>query len=363
VSFHEHGVPSYAVAICHAVVSGAIIADLGLNRPATRRFSRIGSSEAERASLRAAIEKAAWLDLELLLETYDAVQHEARLQAAEELEAFDARIRSVLGAVGAATTEVEGSVQLVAASVERTSRQVAAVASASDQASVNVQTVAGAAEELSASIGEVSAQVAKAAGIARDANEAAQRTDATVQGLAASAQKIGDVVSLIHSIAGQTNLLALNATIEAARAGDAGKGFAVVASEVKSLDNQTAKATEEISAQITAMQGVTREAVEAIRSIGQVIGDMDRVAAAIAAAVEQQRASTQEIAGNVHKAAIGTQDVASNIAGVNDAAQESGAAAGQVLGVVRTLAQQAQALQAAVDELVARGRSARREAA
>jgi methyl-accepting chemotaxis protein len=346
------------------VVAGAIIADLGLDRPVVRRFARIGlGQDANRERLRTAIEKAAWLDLEILLETYDAVQQEARARAAGELEAFDAKVRTVLGAVGSATTEVEGSVQLVAASVERTSQQAAAVASASDRASVNVQTVAGAAEELSASIGEVSAQVAKAAGIARDANEAAQRTDATVQGLAASAQKIGDVVSLIHSIAGQTNLLALNATIEAARAGDAGKGFAVVASEVKSLANQTARATEEISAQITAMQGVTREAVEAIRSIGQVIGDMDRVAAAIAAAVEQQRASTQEIAGNVHKAAIGTQDVASNIAGVNDAAQESGVAAGQVLSVVRALAQQAGALREAVDELVASGRSSRQEAA
>src|SRR5262249_6109079 len=161
-------------------------------------------------------------------------------------------------------------------------------AAASEQASTNVQTVASAAEELSASIAEISRQVSQAAKVAGDAVSRATATNQSVAALAEGAQKIGDVVKLINDIAGQTNLLALNATIEAARAGEAGKGFAVVASEVKSLANQTAKATDEIAAQIQGIQASTKDAVTAIREIAGVIGQVSEISTTIAAAVEEQ---------------------------------------------------------------------------
>jgi methyl-accepting chemotaxis protein len=179
-----------------------------------------------------------------------------------------------------------------------------------------------------------------------------------VQGLSAAAQKIGDVVKLISDIASQTNLLALNATIEAARAGDAGKGFAVVASEVKSLANQTAKATEEISAQVASMQGATNDAVQAIHSIGGTIGTINEIATTIASAVEEQGAATQEIARNVQEAAQGTGQVSSNIVGVNQAASETGAASSQVLASAEELGKQAETLRADVDQFLANIRAA-----
>src|SRR6185437_16204677 len=161
-------------------------------------------------------------------------------------------------------------------------------ASASEQTSANVQTVAASAEEMTSSISEIGRQVTQAATIAKQAVADAQRTNGTVNTLAEAAQKIGQVVQLIQDIASQTNLLALNATIEAARAGEAGKGFAVVASEVKSLANQTAKATEEIAGQIAAIQGATGSVVTAIRGIGGTIGEMSEIATAIASAIEEQ---------------------------------------------------------------------------
>ncbi len=204
----------------------------------------------------------------------------------------------------------------------------------------------------------MASQVGKAAGIAREANEATRRTEATVQHLTAAAHKIGDVIGLISNIAGQTNLLALNATIEAARAGDAGKGFAVVASEVKSLASQTAKATEEISGQISVMQSSTQAAVEAIHGIAQIVDDMDRIAAAIAAAIEEQRAATQEIARSVQQAANGTRQVSGSVGGVAEAARSSGAAATEMLGVAQDLSQQAAALRGAMEAFLAKVRTA-----
>jgi methyl-accepting chemotaxis protein len=282
-------------------------------------------------------------------------RREAVLHVARE---FETEVAGIAHGVTGGVTRLEAGAKTVAGSVEQTGQEVSAAAAASEEASAHVQSVASAAEELSASIAEVAGQVGKAAGIARDANDATRRTEATVQDLTAAAHKIGDVIGLINNIAGQTNLLALNATIEAARAGDAGKGFAVVASEVKSLASQTAKATEEISGQIAVMQNSTQAAVEAIHGIAKIVDDMDQIATTIAAAIEEQRAATQEIARSVQQAANGTRQVSGSVGGVAGAARSSGTAASEMLGVAEDLSRQAVALRGAMDGFLAKVRAA-----
>src|SRR6266403_1363519 len=239
---------------------------------------------------------------------------------------FEATVRTALDGLQKSANSMQATAQSMSATADQSSALVNAVASAAEETSVNVQTVSAGTEELSSSIAEIGRQVVTSAQIARKAVEEAGATDATVQGLADNASRISVVVDLIQVIASQTNLLALNATIEAARAGEAGRGFAVVASEVKNLANQTAKATDEITGQISAMQGATGEAVVAIQSIGGTISSINEIATTIAAAVEEQGAATQEIARNVQGAAEGTHQVSANIVGVNQAAAETGAA-------------------------------------
>ncbi len=274
------------------------------------------------------------------------------------IASFESQVAGILGTLASAATEMNQTAESMSATAEETSRQSSAVAAASEEATTNVQTVASAAEELSASVAEISRQVAQSTEISGQAVEEVSRTNATVKGLAEAAQKIGDVVQLINDIASQTNLLALNATIEAARAGEAGKGFAVVASEVKSLANQTAKATEEIGAQIGAIQNATGGAVQAIEGIGGTIAKVSEIATTIASAVEEQGAATQEIARNVQQAAAGTTEVSSNIAGVSEAAQQTGAASAQVLATAGDLAKQSEVLKAEVDDFLAKVRAA-----
>jgi methyl-accepting chemotaxis protein len=252
-----------------------------------------------------------------------------------------------------AANSMENTARSMSMTAEKTNGQTVTVAAAAEQASASVHTVASAAEELSASISEIGRQVSKSSGIAGQAVSDAQRTDQTVQKLAETAQKIGEVVDLIRNIANQTNLLALNATIEAARAGEAGKGFAVVASEVKSLANQTAKATEDITAQIAEIQGATKEAVEAIRGIGTVIGEISNIAVSLSAAIEQQGAATQEIVRNVHQAAGGTKDVTENITHVKEATAVTGEAAHQVLSAANELNDHAGRLNSEVTAFIA----------
>jgi methyl-accepting chemotaxis protein len=297
---------------------------------------------------------------ELALAQRAEQEQKAQRQVAIEqhIATFEGSVRSSLDALASAATEMRATSQGMSATAEETSAQATTVAAAAEQASVNVQTVASATEELSSSVAEIGRQVTQSSKIAGQAVDEAGRTNATVQGMSAAAQKIGDVVKLISDIASQTNLLALNATIEAARAGDAGKGFAVVASEVKSLANQTAKATEEIAAQVAAMQGATGDAVQAIESIGGTIGTINEIASTIASAVEEQGAATQEIARNVQEAAQGTNQVSSIIAGVNQAAGETGAAASQVLASAEELGRQAETLRADVDGFLAKIRAA-----
>lgn len=270
-------------------------------------------------------------------------------QLAQITSEFETTVNSVLATFSSAATEMQSSAQTMSATAEQTSQQSTAVAAASEEASSNVQTVASAAEELTSSISEITRQIDESARIAREGVEDAEKANERVQGLAMAASKIGEVVDLINDIASQTNLLALNATIEAARAGEAGKGFAVVATEVKSLADQTAKATEEIGSQIAEIQGATNDAVEAIRGIGETIGKVDGIATSIAAAMEEQGASTSEIASSVQSASAGTQEVSSNIAGVTQAASETGNAATGVLNATKELNEQANVLRSAVD--------------
>ena len=291
------------------------------------------------------------------IEAEQAKEREAKEKRAKQIEQasqeFDATVTSVLKTVASAATEMEATSQTMSATAEQTAQQSNAVASASEQATSNVQTAALAAEELSSSINEITQQVSQSAKIAQKAVEETERTNQTVESLAQAAQKIGEVVELITDIASQTNLLALNATIEAARAGDAGKGFAVVASEVKSLATQTAKATEDIGAQITTIQTVTQDAVGAISGISKTIQEINEIATSIASAVEQQGAATQEIARNVQEAATGTQEVSNNIAGVTAAAAETGTAAEQMKGASASLSQEAEKLGQEVEKFLA----------
>ncbi|HVI53328.1 MAG TPA: methyl-accepting chemotaxis protein [Candidatus Sulfotelmatobacter sp.] len=266
---------------------------------------------------------------------------------------FESNVKHVVDAVTAAATQMQSTSQAMASVAEEASRQSTAVAAASEQAANNVQTVAAAAEELSASISEISQQVSQASDVSAEAVTVADVANGVMHGLDEATARIGEVVNLINDIASQTNLLALNATIEAARAGDAGKGFAVVANEVKHLANQTAKATDEISGQIGAVQDSTGKAVIAIGQITTIINRISEINSTIASAVEEQGAATQEIARNVDQAAAGTQEVSSNIVGVNQAAGEAGKAANEVLSAAGELGRQATELSQQVDSFIA----------
>jgi methyl-accepting chemotaxis protein len=282
-------------------------------------------------------------------------QRQLMLKMSDDLESS---VGGIAGAVASASTELKSTAESMSGMTEETSTQSTAVASAAEQTTSNVQTVASAAEQLASSVQEITRQIVKAQEVTVEAVQTGEKANATVQTMAEMSQKIGDVVELISDIAAQTNLLALNATIEAARAGEAGKGFAVVASEVKSLANQTAKATEEISEQIGQVQGVTTETVDAIEQMGAVMGNINEITASIASAMEEQGAATQEITRNAQEAAQGTQAVSSSIQQVETASRESGEAAESVLTASGELSRQAEDLQGQLGTFLSQLRAA-----
>jgi methyl-accepting chemotaxis protein len=363
-----------------AVISGAIAWLIGgsISRPLGQLGARMraladGALEEEIPGIERGDEVGAmaatvqtFKDNALRIRGLEKVEAETQARAAAERRTameniasdFERSVKGIVSTVATAAAGMQTTAQSMTATASDASARAATVGAASDSASNNVGTVAAAAEELSSSVAEISRQVTRSSEIASKAVGDAERTNATVQALSTGAEKIGEVVKLIHSIAAQTNLLALNATIEAARAGESGRGFAVVASEVKALANQTAKATEEISAQVAAMQASTSEAVHSIGGITETIAQMSEITGSIATSIEQQGDATREIARNIQSVAAGSSEISAHIGGVTTAAAATGMAASDVLSNARELDNQSGMLRAAVDEFLVNVRAA-----
>jgi methyl-accepting chemotaxis protein len=300
------------------------------------------------------------------LETLEAEQKQAAARTVAErkdmvrklTDEFERAVGNIVGTVSSAAANLETAAASLTKNAKATQHLSAVVATASEQASANVQSVASATGEMGSSIDEIRRQVQVSTTIAGEAVKQAGMTDGRINDLSRAATRIGDVVKLITTIAAQTNLLALNATIEAARAGESGRGFAVVASEVKALANQTAKATEEISAQVAAMQASTSDAVASIGGITQTIAQMSEITVSISTAIEQQGDATREIARNIQSVAAGSSEISTHIGGVTTAAAATGSAASDVLSNARELDNQSGMLQTAVDQFLSKVRAA-----
>ncbi|WP_052711940.1 globin-coupled sensor protein [Elstera litoralis] len=296
-----------------------------------------------------AVNRLAMLDLDVMTTAYlDAMEEKARARRLQIAESFEGLVRGVLTGLRQASVDLETSAGSMAALADQTNSQAVSVADAVRQASANVKNVAQATDKLRGSIADIAERVTHSTEIAHKGAAAAEETSGTVQVLAEAAHRIGEVVQLIQSIAAQTNLLALNATIEAARAGDAGKGFAVVAGEVKNLAAQTARATEDITQQINAIQSATAETVRAMHTINSTISELTSISGTIATAVQHQETATAEIAHNSLVAAETTSDVVRTVGQVIDAAGETGQSAVRVHGNAQVVARDGSALDGAV---------------
>jgi methyl-accepting chemotaxis protein len=326
--------------------------DIDLNVPAVADGDELGDMARSLAVFRTGeIERrgfAARQDAE------QAAQRQRGLTIEQMIGDFRATVTAVIAAVTDNVSRMETTARTLSGIAGEADNQARAASASSETASANARAVAGATEELGASIGQISHQAEQANAVVERAWAIAESANRQIGQLTEGANRIGDVIKLIRAIADQTNLLALNATIEAARAGEAGRGFAIVASEVKTLASQTAKATEEIAAQIGAIQGSTADTVDAIRSMDQVMGDISRFATTIAAAVGQQSAATQGIAHSVQQAANGATELAGNMATVTEAIEETNRAATAVHDATAALTAQTGTLQTAVDDFLTR---------
>jgi methyl-accepting chemotaxis protein len=348
---------SRPLAAITAVMNRLSSGDIEVTIPGGERKDELGTM-----AVAVDVFRRSMIEARSMREAQEATKAQAELEKKalqrQMADRFEADVKGVVGAVARATQDMQRVAGEITTSVNGTSERAAAAAAASEEASASVGTVAAATEELASSVAEIGRQVTHSSGVADDAVIKAGQTTEMVESLAAAGEKIGDVLRLIGAIASQTNLLALNATIEAARAGDAGRGFAVVASEVKELASQTAKATEEIAGQVTAIQSATGNCVTAIGGISDTIRQISGIATTIASAVEEQDSATREIARSVQNAAAGTSEVSRNVAGASQAADQSRALADNVLVASGELSQHATALFKSVDTFLAGLRNA-----
>lgn len=326
-----------------AAMSALAGGDVEVAIPALERTDEVGAMASTVQVFKSNAQEKLRLEAEQS-ETARRAEAEKRAAMKALADSFERQIGGLIGTVSEEVGKMGDTAKDLSRVVEDSTRRVSEVAHSSEQVSGNVQTVASAAEELTASIGEISRQIGQSTQIAGEASRQAETTNRKVISLAEAAGKIGEVVNMITDIAEQTNLLALNATIEAARAGEAGKGFAVVATEVKNLAAQTQQATEQISRQIGGIQTATRESVEQIKSITEVIERMNSISVAIAAAIEEQEAATQEIVRNINHTADGTRSVRNNMDGISQATNQTDSAARLVLVATQKLRQQADTL-------------------
>ncbi|MFD1697639.1 methyl-accepting chemotaxis protein [Roseibium aestuarii] len=285
-------------------------------------------------------------------------REEKRVMMQSLANSFDQSVGRIMGSLSSSSGALNETARSLSQVSTATSTEAESVAAASEQTSVNVQMVASAAEEMSSSISEIGRQVRNASASSQKAAEAVQQTGNQIHKLADMANRIGDVISIISEIAEQTNLLALNATIESARVGEAGKGFAVVAGEVKALATETAKATESIAGLVRDIQDETRTAVSSVEDIGKVIKDLENASAAIAAAMEEQGATTEAVARNVSEAATGIGEVTRSIQSVNGGAVQTSSASGQVMSAAQDLSSQAETMRVEVEKFLATIRAA-----